>query len=124
MAKKPKSRLQPLVGGSGKGRGMYRFTGDVSKGTGRMDESDARVMSDINKRDRADINSAEDKARRNEPVSKTEKMAYKDAVDRQNRLGARYTSSAEGVTGEGESIEEGKKRSKRLQRLYSRSKMN
>jgi hypothetical protein len=117
MAKKDEYKLRRMQGQNPKDEGMYRFRG--SGMDARMHPTDAKVSRDINRRDREDIARAEEKARRGEPLSKMERMAYKDAIERQNRLGARYSSSLSyGDTGKGYTLKEGAETRERLKKRY------
>jgi hypothetical protein len=123
MAKKPVSRPQRMVGQDPKSEGTYRFSGSTEKGTTRMDPTDYKLMNDINARDRADIKSAEEKARSGKPLTKMERMAYQDAVNRQNRLGYKAGKPTDGkYTGEGDTLAEGKAQRDRLKKLYGADK--
>jgi len=119
MAKKEKSRPQRMTGQDSRSEGMYNFTGSTKKGTARMDPTDFKVMRDIDRRDRKDIDGIREKARKGQPVSKIDKMTYKDAAERQNRLGARTSDTVSAVdTGKGFTLKEGKERNARLKKLY------
>lgn len=120
-----RSKPQRMAGQQARSEGTYRFTGSTAKGTARMDPVDAKVSRDINARDRADIRAAEDKARahianpkKNPAPSKMDKMAYKDATERQNRLGAAYGSVNRADTGKGYTLAEGRATGDRLKKRY------
>lgn len=93
----------------------------------------AKVEGDIKSRDKADIQAAEEKVgtwkmggrtvapmypdKYTGKLSETEKMAAKDAFERENRRGVTYGSS-DSKTGKPLTEEEGNATRKRLKRLY------
>lgn len=117
MAKKDEYTSRRMTGQDPRNEGTYRFRG--SGMDARMDPTDFKVMRDIDRRDREDIQRAEDKVRRGETLTRTERMAYEDAVERQNRLGARYSNTvSSGDTGKGYTLKEGAETRERLKKRY------
>lgn len=98
-------------------------------------KDELKVRDDINARDRADIDVGDRGTRafrtsmgivpvddaKFGKLSKLEKMRYRDAVDRQNRMGAAYEGSDTG-TGRGYTAAEGDATRARLLKMYGMDK--
>ena len=85
----------PMLGQDLRNRGDYRFNKKM-----QMHPDDYKTMVDIDERDKADIE------RGNMPgASAADKKSMKEAMDRQNRLGANYDSSVLDITDTGKGFD-------------------
>jgi len=110
-SKKPQYKQKRMRGQDPRNEAMYRFGKN-----GRMAPSDFKISKDIDKRDRKDID-----AGRKRGASKLTKMAAKDAVARQNRLGWAEEGSNMVDTGRGYTRKEGAAMTKRLKKWYPKA---